>query len=194
MTNQYTNLDVLSGAILSFLSCSISDVHLESSCSGGSGDGRPTKSSLSVESGGSSSRGGGGSHIWTPPAGSAEGSTPTWTEGTPSFTESSSSGDIGKCLYALHVYYATTWRHLQLLLLTEKGSTKHPTLLYIMHKLWFVFVLFYSVFFFFFFWTLCTVSVLRYKMFYNTRVSEMMYICIRELCRYRRKTLLNQKL
>ncbi|XP_016841780.1 phosphatidylinositol 4-phosphate 5-kinase type-1 alpha isoform X3 [Nasonia vitripennis] len=74
---------------------SISDVHLESSCSGGSNDGRPTKSSLSVESGGSSSRGGGGSHIWTPPAGSAEGSTPTWTEGTPSFTESSSSGDMG---------------------------------------------------------------------------------------------------
>lgn len=27
---------------------------------------------------------------WTPPA-SVEGSTPTWTEGTPSFTESSSS-------------------------------------------------------------------------------------------------------
>ena len=85
---------------------SISDVHLESSCSGGSGDGRQTKSSLSVESGGSSSRGGG--LTWTPPAGSAEGSTPTWTEGTPSFTESSSSGDIGKCLYALHIYYATT--------------------------------------------------------------------------------------
>ncbi|XP_032684819.1 phosphatidylinositol 4-phosphate 5-kinase type-1 alpha isoform X14 [Odontomachus brunneus] len=69
----------------------ISDVHLESS---GSGSGsRETKSSLSVESGGSS-RGGGGL-TWTPPAGSAEGSTPTWTEGTPSFTESSSSGDIG---------------------------------------------------------------------------------------------------
>uniref|UniRef100_A0A0C9RPZ2 Pip5k1a_1 protein n=1 Tax=Fopius arisanus TaxID=64838 RepID=A0A0C9RPZ2_9HYME len=73
-------------------SVSISDVHLESSGSGGSG-GRETKSSLSVESGGSS-RGGGGL-TWTPPAGSAEGSTPTWTEGTPSFTESSSSGDIG---------------------------------------------------------------------------------------------------
>ncbi|XP_063977403.1 phosphatidylinositol 4-phosphate 5-kinase type-1 alpha-like isoform X15 [Diachasmimorpha longicaudata] len=72
-------------------SVSISDVHLESSGSGGSG-GRETKSSLSVESGGSS-RGGGGL-TWTPPAGSAEGSTPTWTEGTPSFTESSSSGDI----------------------------------------------------------------------------------------------------
>lgn len=33
--------------------------------------------------------------LWTPPT-SVEGSTPTWTEGTPSFTESSSSGDIGK--------------------------------------------------------------------------------------------------
>ncbi|XP_043503770.1 phosphatidylinositol 4-phosphate 5-kinase type-1 alpha-like isoform X5 [Polistes fuscatus] len=72
---------------------SISDVHLESSGSGSGSGGRETKSSLSVESGGSS-RGGGGL-TWTPPAGSAEGSTPTWTEGTPSFTESSSSGDIG---------------------------------------------------------------------------------------------------
>ncbi|XP_015182410.1 PREDICTED: phosphatidylinositol 4-phosphate 5-kinase type-1 beta isoform X17 [Polistes dominula] len=71
---------------------SISDVHLESSGSGSGSGGRETKSSLSVESGGSS-RGGGGL-TWTPPAGSAEGSTPTWTEGTPSFTESSSSGDI----------------------------------------------------------------------------------------------------
>ncbi|XP_024891115.1 phosphatidylinositol 4-phosphate 5-kinase type-1 alpha isoform X9 [Temnothorax curvispinosus] len=72
----------------------ISDVHLESSGSGSGSGGRETRSSLSVESGGSSSRGGGGL-TWTPPAGSAEGSTPTWTEGTPSFTESSSSGDIG---------------------------------------------------------------------------------------------------
>ncbi|XP_011497151.1 PREDICTED: probable phosphatidylinositol phosphate kinase DDB_G0267588 [Ceratosolen solmsi marchali] len=76
---------------------SISDVHLESiySCGSGSGsgDGRQTKSSLSVESGGSSSRG--ATNTWTIPVGSAEGSTPTWTEGTPSFTESSSSGDIG---------------------------------------------------------------------------------------------------
>ncbi|XP_061939625.1 phosphatidylinositol 4-phosphate 5-kinase type-1 beta isoform X13 [Apis cerana] len=72
---------------------SISDVHLESSGSGSGSGGRETKSSLSVESGGSS-RGGGG-FTWTPPAGSAEGSTPTWTEGTPSFTESSSSGDAG---------------------------------------------------------------------------------------------------
>ncbi|CAB3362904.1 Hypothetical predicted protein [Cloeon dipterum] len=48
-------------------------------------------SSLSVESAGSGHR----SNItWTPPA-SVEGSTPTWTEGTPSFTESSSSGDLG---------------------------------------------------------------------------------------------------
>lgn len=38
-----------------------------------------------------SSRGG---LAWTPPA-SGEGSTPTWTEGTPSFTDSSSSGDFG---------------------------------------------------------------------------------------------------
>ncbi|XP_043283770.1 phosphatidylinositol 4-phosphate 5-kinase type-1 alpha-like isoform X16 [Venturia canescens] len=72
---------------------SITDVHLESSGSGSGSGGRETKSSLSVESGGSS-RGGGGL-TWTPPTGSAEGSTPTWTEGTPSFTESSSSGDIG---------------------------------------------------------------------------------------------------
>ncbi|XP_071447106.1 phosphatidylinositol 4-phosphate 5-kinase type-1 gamma-like isoform X7 [Hetaerina americana] len=53
-------------------------------------------SSLSVES---SSSGFGGSTVrtvtWTPPASSVEGSTPTWTEGTPSFTESSSSGDLG---------------------------------------------------------------------------------------------------
>lgn len=65
---------------------SISDVRLESRAE--------NKSSLSVESGGSSaghSRG----LAWTPPA-SVEGSTPTWTEGTPSFTESSSSGDMGK--------------------------------------------------------------------------------------------------
>lgn len=82
---------------------SISDVHLESSGSGSGSGGRETKSSLSVESGGSS-RGGGGL-TWTPPAGSAEGSTPTWTEGTPSFTESSSSGDAGKFPYALCIYY-----------------------------------------------------------------------------------------
>lgn len=84
---------------------SISDIHLESSGSGGSGSAsRETKSSLSVESGGSSSRGGGGGLTWTPPAGSAEGSTPTWTEGTPSFTESSSSGEIGKLCYAIDTF------------------------------------------------------------------------------------------
>ncbi|XP_030766373.1 phosphatidylinositol 4-phosphate 5-kinase type-1 alpha isoform X10 [Sitophilus oryzae] len=79
-------------------SISITDIKLESRAE--------TKSSLSVESsGGSSTAGGhssasGGGHssrgglAWTPPA-SVEGSTPTWTEGTPSFTESSSSGDMG---------------------------------------------------------------------------------------------------
>ncbi|KAJ8707063.1 hypothetical protein PYW08_011197 [Mythimna loreyi] len=38
----------------------------------------------------SSARSNDASVCWTPPA-SVEGSTPTWTEGTPSFTESSSS-------------------------------------------------------------------------------------------------------
>jgi 1-phosphatidylinositol-4-phosphate 5-kinase len=52
-----------------------------------------TKSSLSVESSGSGPTR--STVTWTPPA-SVEGSTPTWTEGTPSFTESSSSGDLGK--------------------------------------------------------------------------------------------------
>lgn len=84
---------------------SISDVHLESSGSGSGNSGRDTKSSLSVESGGSSSRGAGGGLTWTPPTGSAEGSTPTWTEGTPSFTESSSSGDAGKFLTAFYLYF-----------------------------------------------------------------------------------------
>lgn len=71
---------------------SISEVRLESRTE--------NKSSLSVESGSSTSGFGSvvtgtGRHLtWTPPA-SVEGSTPTWTEGTPSFTESSSSGDIG---------------------------------------------------------------------------------------------------
>ncbi|XP_023309841.1 phosphatidylinositol 4-phosphate 5-kinase type-1 alpha isoform X10 [Anoplophora glabripennis] len=67
---------------------SITDIKLESRSE--------NKSSLSVESG--SSGAGHSSHsrglAWTPPA-SVEGSTPTWTEGTPSFTESSSSGDMG---------------------------------------------------------------------------------------------------
>lgn len=70
---------------------SITDIKLESRAE--------TKSSLSVESG-SSGAGHSSSHsrglAWTPPA-SVEGSTPTWTEGTPSFTESSSSGDMGEC-------------------------------------------------------------------------------------------------
>lgn len=66
---------------------SISDIRLES------------RKSLSVESGSSTSGIGGslttvgGRHMtWTPPV-SIEGSTPTWTEGTPSYTESSSSCD-----------------------------------------------------------------------------------------------------
>ncbi|KAF2880902.1 hypothetical protein ILUMI_25278 [Ignelater luminosus] len=71
---------------------SITDIRLESRAE--------NKSSLSVESG--SSGAGHSSHsrglAWTPPA-SVEGSTPTWTEGTPSFTESSSSGDIGSSSY-----------------------------------------------------------------------------------------------
>ncbi|XP_046683177.1 phosphatidylinositol 4-phosphate 5-kinase type-1 alpha-like isoform X10 [Homalodisca vitripennis] len=73
-------------------SVSISEIRLESRSE--------NKSSLSVESGSSTSGIGSvvtgtGRHLtWTPPA-SVEGSTPTWTEGTPSFTESSSSGDIG---------------------------------------------------------------------------------------------------
>ncbi|XP_067003013.2 phosphatidylinositol 4-phosphate 5-kinase type-1 alpha isoform X2 [Anabrus simplex] len=69
---------------------SVSDVRLESRTD--------NKSSLSVESSSSTSGFGSGptgrNLTWTPPA-SVEGSTPTWTEGTPSFTESSSSGDIG---------------------------------------------------------------------------------------------------
>lgn len=65
---------------------SITDVRLESRAE--------NKSSLSVESG-SSGAGHSRGMAWTPPA-SVEGSTPTWTEGTPSFTESSSSGDMGE--------------------------------------------------------------------------------------------------
>ena len=62
--------------------CSVSEVRLE--C-------RSDKSTLSVESGGSTL----GRHL--------EGSTPTWTEGTPSFTESSSSGDMGQFVFNLIV-------------------------------------------------------------------------------------------
>ncbi|XP_044596207.1 phosphatidylinositol 4-phosphate 5-kinase type-1 alpha isoform X10 [Cotesia glomerata] len=74
-------------------SVSISEIQFENIDNTMGNSGKVTKSSLSVESGGSS-RGGGLS--WTLATGSAEGSTPTWTEGTPSFTESSSSGDGGK--------------------------------------------------------------------------------------------------
>ncbi|CAD7077622.1 unnamed protein product [Hermetia illucens] len=49
---------------------------------------------LGVESSSSNSQyGSRGALAWTPPA-SVEGSTPTWTEGTPSFTDSSSSGEL----------------------------------------------------------------------------------------------------
>ncbi|XP_069993805.1 phosphatidylinositol 4-phosphate 5-kinase type-1 alpha isoform X19 [Penaeus vannamei] len=64
---------------------SVSDVHLEPRAD--------SRSTLSVDS-----SVGPASMVrtltWTPPL-SVEGSTPTWTEGTPSFTESSSSGDLG---------------------------------------------------------------------------------------------------
>lgn len=58
-----------------------------------------TESLLSTHSESSSTTSSGFSSIvrtctWTPPH-SVEGSTPTHTEGTPSFTESSSSGDLG---------------------------------------------------------------------------------------------------
>lgn len=62
------------------------------------------RSTLSVGSNSSASGGTGSGYLfsnqrkhmtWTPPT-SVEGSTPTWTEGTPSFTESSSSGDVGE--------------------------------------------------------------------------------------------------
>ncbi|KAL1132323.1 hypothetical protein AAG570_010279 [Ranatra chinensis] len=64
---------------------SVSEVRLE--C-------RSDKSTLSVESGGSTL---GGRHL--------EGSTPTWTEGTPSFTESSSSGDMGMLFIDSYHYF-----------------------------------------------------------------------------------------
>lgn len=44
---------------------------------------------------------------WTPPL-SADGSTPTWTEGTPSYTESSSSGDVGSPAKSLMTSTSTT--------------------------------------------------------------------------------------
>ena len=49
---------------------------------------------LAIDTSGGSQYGSRCGLTWTPPA-SVEGSTPTWTEGTPSFTESSSSGDMG---------------------------------------------------------------------------------------------------
>lgn len=52
---------------------------------------------LAVDTSCSSQYGSRGGLAWTPPA-SGEGSTPTWTEGTPSFTDSSSSEDIGKAV------------------------------------------------------------------------------------------------
>ncbi|XP_069993807.1 phosphatidylinositol 4-phosphate 5-kinase type-1 alpha isoform X21 [Penaeus vannamei] len=67
---------------------SVSDVHLEPRAD--------SRSTLSVDS-----SVGPASMVrtltWTPPL-SVEGSTPTWTEGTPSFTESSSSGDLVRSL------------------------------------------------------------------------------------------------
>ncbi|XP_032306912.2 phosphatidylinositol 4-phosphate 5-kinase type-1 alpha isoform X6 [Drosophila ananassae] len=59
---------------------SVSEVHLDTL--------------LAVDTSSSSQYGSRGGLAWTPPA-SGEGSTPTWTEGTPSFTDSSSSGDLG---------------------------------------------------------------------------------------------------
>ncbi|KAH8413791.1 hypothetical protein KR222_008229 [Zaprionus bogoriensis] len=58
---------------------SVSEVHLDTF--------------LAVDTSSSSHYGSRGGLAWTPPA-SGEGSTPTWTEGTPSFTDSSSSGDL----------------------------------------------------------------------------------------------------
>lgn len=68
------------------LSYSISDIRLETHLG-----------KDSTTSSNNSNYGSRGALAWTPPA-SMEGSTPTWTEGTPSFTESSSSenGEIGK--------------------------------------------------------------------------------------------------
>ena len=48
---------------------------------------------LAVDTSSSSQYGSRGGLPWTPPA-SGEGSTPTWTEGTPSYTDSSSSGEF----------------------------------------------------------------------------------------------------
>lgn len=66
---------------MSIFNCSISEIRLDPH--------------LAVDTSSGSQYGSRGALAWTPPA-SNEGSTPTWTEGTPSFTESSSSGDMGK--------------------------------------------------------------------------------------------------
>ncbi|GLH13280.1 Phosphatidylinositol 4-phosphate 5-kinase type-1 alpha [Gryllus bimaculatus] len=78
---------------------SVSDVRLEARAEHHKSSSLSVESSSSTSGFGSSAGGGGGGGggrtlTWTPPA-SVEGSTPTWTEGTPSFTESSSSGDVG---------------------------------------------------------------------------------------------------
>ena len=73
---------------------SISDIRLETHLG---------KESISSNNSNYGSR---GALAWTPPA-SMEGSTPTWTEGTPSFTESSSSenGEIGKNELNKFIYF-----------------------------------------------------------------------------------------
>lgn len=72
-----------------FCHCSISEIRL---------DGH-----LAVDTSCGSQYGSRGALAWTPPT-SVEGSTPTWTEGTPSFTESSSSGEIGT-LFIWYLYF-----------------------------------------------------------------------------------------
>lgn len=72
-----------------FFCASITDIRIETHL---------TKDSTSSNNSNYGSR---GALAWTPPT-SMEGSTPTWTEGTPSFTESSGSsenGDIGRIIY-----------------------------------------------------------------------------------------------
>lgn len=71
---------ILLVAFVNFESCSISEIRLDPY--------------LAVDTSNCSQYGSRGASALTPPA-SNEGSTPTWTEGTPSFTESSSSCDIG---------------------------------------------------------------------------------------------------
>lgn len=55
-----------------------------------------------------------GALSWTPPTSSIEGSTPTHTEGTPSYTESSSSGEMGMSFFILISHFS----HILLFLLT----------------------------------------------------------------------------